>query len=59
VDDDRIKGAMKEGSGKVKEAWGDATDDPETEIEGYREQVEGEIQQRKGEIEDDIKEGGA
>jgi hypothetical protein len=36
MDSDRIEGPLKEGAGKVKEAWGDATDDPQTEAEGQK-----------------------
>jgi uncharacterized protein YjbJ (UPF0337 family) len=52
MDSDRIEGTVKEGAGKVKEEWGDATDDTSTEVEGKREQAEGEIQQRWGEAKD-------
>src|SRR5690606_15014820 len=31
MDSDRIEGPIKEGTGKVKEEWGDLTDDAETE----------------------------
>jgi uncharacterized protein YjbJ (UPF0337 family) len=52
MDSDRIEGTVKEGAGKVKEEWGDATDDTSTELEGKREQAEGEVQQRWGEAKD-------
>jgi uncharacterized protein YjbJ (UPF0337 family) len=52
MDSDRIEGTIKEGAGKVKEEWGDATDDTSTELEGKREQAEGEVQQRWGEAKD-------
>ncbi len=35
------EGAVDKGVGKVQEAWGDATDDPETEAKGQARQVEG------------------
>jgi len=41
MDSDRIKGGVKEGFGKAEEAWGDATDNPEKEAEGKKDQVEG------------------
>ena len=34
MDTDRIEGPLKEAGGKVKEEWGDLTDDPQTEAEG-------------------------
>lgn len=45
---DRIKGQWKEMKGKVKEKWGQLTDDDLTEIEGRRDQLIGRIQQRYG-----------
>ena len=41
MDSDRIEGPLKEAGGKVKEEWGDATDDAQTEAEGKAQQVEG------------------
>jgi uncharacterized protein YjbJ (UPF0337 family) len=55
MDRDRIEGGVKEGVGKVKEEWGDATDNPSTEIEGKQEQAEGEIQQGWGEAKDTVR----
>jgi uncharacterized protein YjbJ (UPF0337 family) len=52
MDSDRIEGPMKEGSGKVKEEWGDLTDDASTEAEGKAEQVEGDVQNEWGEAKD-------
>lgn len=54
MDSDRIEGPLKEGAGKVKEAWGDATDDPETEAEGKKDQAEGDLQNTWGEAKDKI-----
>lgn len=45
---DRIKGSWKQFSGKVKEEWGDLTDDEITEMNGEREQLEGKLQERYG-----------
>ena len=55
MDSDRIEGTVKEGAGKVKEAWGDATDNPETEAEGQQEQVEGGVQEKWGKVKDDVR----
>ena len=52
MDSDRVEGGLKEGTGKVKEEWGDATDNPSTELEGKREQAEGDLQQKWGETKD-------
>ena len=55
MDSDRIEGGMKEGMGKVKEEWGDVTDDPGTEAEGKADQVEGTVQENWGETKDDVR----
>jgi len=49
MDTDRIEGPMKEAAGKVKEEWGDLTDDKSTEAEGQMDQDEG------GEAKDDVR----
>lgn len=54
MDSDRIEGPLKEGAGKVKEAWGDATDDPATEAEGKKDQAEGDLQNTWGEAKDKV-----
>jgi uncharacterized protein YjbJ (UPF0337 family) len=55
VDSDRIEGPLKEAGGKVKEEWGDATDDASTEAEGKADQVEGKVQHEWGETKDDVR----
>jgi uncharacterized protein YjbJ (UPF0337 family) len=55
MDEDRIKGPVKEGTGKVKEELGDLTDDPKTEAEGKAEQVGGKLQNEWGEAKDTIR----
>lgn len=55
MDSDRIKGPLKEAGGKVKEGWGDLTDDPETEAEGEADQVEGKVQHEWGEGKDTVR----
>jgi uncharacterized protein YjbJ (UPF0337 family) len=55
MDTDRIEGPLKEASGKVKEEWGDATDDAATEAEGKLDQAEGKVQNEWGEVKDDVR----
>lgn len=55
MDKDRIEGSAKEAGGKVKEAWGDLTDDRETEAEGEADQVEGNVQRTWGEGKDAVR----
>jgi uncharacterized protein YjbJ (UPF0337 family) len=44
----QIQGNWKQVKGKIKEKWGDLTDDDLTKIEGNREQFEGALQSRYG-----------
>jgi uncharacterized protein YjbJ (UPF0337 family) len=53
---DRIEGNWKQFSGKVKEKWGQLTDDDLTRVNGNREQLEGVLQQRYGYAKDKAKE---
>jgi uncharacterized protein YjbJ (UPF0337 family) len=55
MDRDRIEGPIKEGAGKVKEEWGDVTDDAQTEAEGKAQQVEGNVQNEWGEAKDEAR----
>lgn len=52
---DRIQGNWKQFSGKVKEKWGDLTDDDLARVNGNREQLEGVLQQRYGYAKDRAK----
>ncbi len=52
MDKDRVEGPLKEAGGKVKEEWGDLTDDTKTEVEGKKDQVEGKVQNEWGEAKD-------
>lgn len=49
---DRIEGNWKQFSGKVRERWGELTDDDLNVIAGRREQLVGKIQERYGIITD-------
>jgi uncharacterized protein YjbJ (UPF0337 family) len=48
MDWNRIEGNWKETKGKVKQKWGQLTDDDIAQINGQRDQLEGRIQQRYG-----------
>ena len=52
MDKDRVEGPLKEAGGKVKEEWGDLTDDASTEAEGKMDQVGGKVQNEWGEAKD-------
>ena len=45
---DRIEGNWKEFKGKVKENWGELTNDDLDKIEGKRDQLIGSLQKRYG-----------
>ena len=45
----QAEGSWKKFKGRLKEAWGDLTDDDLDRYEGQREQLEGHIQKRTGE----------
>src|SRR5271156_2965903 len=45
---DTIKGQWKQFAGKVKEKWGNLTDDDLTSINGRQEQLVGKLQERYG-----------
>ena len=45
---DVIKGNWNQAKGKVKETWGDLTDDDLSRIEGQRDQLVGRVQERYG-----------
>jgi uncharacterized protein YjbJ (UPF0337 family) len=48
MDWNRVEGNWKQVKGKVKEKWGNLTDDDLTAINGRRDQLEGKIQERYG-----------
>ena len=52
---DRIEGNWKQFTGKVKEKWGQLTDDDITRVNGNREQLEGLLQQKYGYAKDRAK----
>lgn len=45
---DTLKGDWKQAKGKIKEKWGQLTDDDLTAAEGRQEQLVGRIQERYG-----------
>ncbi|MBW4962064.1 CsbD family protein [Sulfitobacter sp. CW3] len=45
---DTVKGNWKQMTGKIKEEWGDLTDDDLTEAAGERDQLVGKIQAKYG-----------
>jgi len=55
MDWDRIEGNWKQMKGRVKEKWGNLTDDDLDRVAGQREQLEGLIQQRYGIAKDQVR----
>ena len=52
---DRIQGNWKQFSGKVREKWGQLTDDDVTKIAGRRDQLVGKVRESYGIAKDDAK----
>ncbi|MEG3660697.1 CsbD family protein [Celeribacter halophilus] len=52
---DQFEGKWKEMKGRVREEWGDLTEDDLAEAEGNREQLEGKLQQRYGKSKEEVR----
>lgn len=52
---DQMKGNWKQFSGKIREKWGDLTDDEIEQARGSREQFEGLLQKRFGMAKEEAK----
>ncbi len=48
MNEDTIKGNWKILKGKVKETWGDLTDDDITQLSGHKDQLVGTVQKKYG-----------
>lgn len=55
MNEDTTKGNWKEFKGKIKEKWGQLTDDQIKEVEGDREQIVGAIQKSYGKSKEEAK----
>jgi uncharacterized protein YjbJ (UPF0337 family) len=55
MDWNRVEGNWKQVKGKVKEKWGQLTDDDLDVIAGKRDQLEGKIQERYGIAKDQVR----
>ena len=55
MDWNRVEGNWKQFTGKVKEQWGQLTDDDLKVINGRRDQLEGKLQERYGYNKDQIR----
>lgn len=55
MDQDRMKGSLKEAKGNIKEAAGKATGDEKLKREGQSDRVEGKIQNTVGGIKDALR----
>ena len=55
MDKDRIEGNWTEFKGKLREEYGELTDDEIEEARGNREQLEGKLQERYGKTKDDAR----
>jgi uncharacterized protein YjbJ (UPF0337 family) len=55
MDWNRVEGNWKQFKGRVKEKWGDLTDDDLDKVNGQRDQLEGVIQERYGIAKDQVR----
>ncbi len=55
MDNDRIEGKWTEIKGRIRESYGDLTDDEVEQAKGDREQLEGLFQQRLGKTKDEAR----
>ncbi len=55
MDREQIKGALNELKGKIKQRWGELTDDEIAMFEGKRDELIGRIQSRYGGTKEDIR----
>ncbi|GAA4221366.1 CsbD family protein [Sagittula sp. NFXS13] len=55
MDNDRIEGNWTELKGRLREAYGDLTDDDLEQAKGNREQLEGKLQQKLGKEKDEVR----
>ena len=55
MDWNRVEGNWKEVKGKIKQQWGQLTDNDLAQINGRRDQLEGKIQQRYGLAKDRVR----
>jgi uncharacterized protein YjbJ (UPF0337 family) len=55
MDWNRVEGNWKQFKGKVKEKWGNLTDDDLDKVAGRRDQLEGLIQERYGLAKDKVR----
>ena len=51
----RTDGALDEAKGKVKQAWGDLTDDNSTHAEGQVDELKGKAKQKIADVRDDVR----
>jgi uncharacterized protein YjbJ (UPF0337 family) len=54
MNSDTMKGTWKQFKGKIKEAWGDLTDDELDKAEGKRDQLVGLIQKKYGQSKEEV-----
>jgi uncharacterized protein YjbJ (UPF0337 family) len=51
----RTEGAVDEAKGKVKQAWGDLTDDKSTHAEGQIDELKGKTKQKIADVREDVR----
>ena len=54
-DKDVVEGKLKQAEGKVQDAWGDLTNNPEQDLKGKAKQAEGKVQETVGRTDNAVK----
>jgi len=54
-DKDIVEGKLKQAEGKVQDAWGDMTNNPDQDMKGKAKQVEGKVQEGYGRADNAVK----
>jgi uncharacterized protein YjbJ (UPF0337 family) len=52
MNEDQVKGKLKEGAGEVQERAGRALNDQEQEAKGHAREMEGKVQKKTGDVKD-------
>jgi uncharacterized protein YjbJ (UPF0337 family) len=57
MNEDQVKGKLKDIGGKIQEEAGKLVDSPETQAKGLKNQVEGKTQEKYGDAKETLKDG--
>jgi len=55
MNENQVKGSVKDAAGKVQQKFGEATDNASQQAKGMEKQVEGKTQKTAGDVQDAVK----